>query len=198
MPTASLTGLEALLEALEADGPAVAYSLRRTAEALRGEGELRVGGVAAAIEDFTERCRRSEAATASQLAECGVPRLAGQRLGSVFSQRKVWTWLVGTESVRRLVQRLDGLTSDDPSLDLGPIQRQAELIRRTLAEATSAESLPADLQGEQLAAHPLSALVRLVGDDLTDNAWDQCQERVRGAFGPRVAVAAARGRLSCS
>lgn len=188
------------LTALEEDAPAVAYALRRTADALRGDGELRIASLTLVLEEFTERCRACESALTAVVAQCGVPRAEGHRLGSVLSQRRAWNWLTTTAVARQMLQSAERLQSVDDAVDLEAVRRMTRNLKDSLAEATLAENVPPELHSEVADQHPLAALVRLVTqrEALADGAWDECHTRVRNAFGPQLAIAAARGRLTCS
>jgi hypothetical protein len=197
--TCALSELDLQLEALEADAPALAYSLRRAAEALRGEGDLKAAAVSAALSDFSARLEDVAAKLRSLAVASGASPPAEQPSRSLGQLRDLWRWLSATETLRDAVARTRRLVAANSSIETDPIRQAIAETERALQESLSGGRIPEELHNAAAARHPLRAIADLAGDPsgLEDSAWDECRERVRAAFGAPLAIAACRGRLAC-
>lgn len=195
MNQATLEELEARFDALDEDRVAIAYALRREADALRGEGELKLRAIVEATKDFLGRWRdvaeRVFAADDAQACSGELP------LPSLPAMRGRLDLLLARLPAQAALRELRSLVDDGDSTNLQVIQEAVRRAEAELEAASELADLPMSFRDELSSEHPLGALRRLAdpSSDLADNEWDACVQRVRNAFGTEVGVAAARGRL---
>lgn len=186
MTPTTLADLESGLADLDEDRAALAYTLRREAEALLDRGPQQLTSVAEAAETFAKRFAELEA---------GLRELSSDEVASP------------TQSTAQLRERLAEARSRHPVMQL---LSTVSLLKGESASPsmesirTAAGQLEAQVhQGVALAVndlehHPLACLIRLVsaGTELSDDQWDQDLQRVRDGLGPSTATAVARGRIT--
>ena len=94
------------------------------------------------------------------------------------------------QSVRE-IRYVDGTDSSE----LQSVHRQVQMLEDSLDEAESSPDINRLVEG----THPANALLSLIrdGERLSDKDWAELQETVAEAYGPVIATAAVRGRLTC-
>ncbi|MCA9054307.1 MAG: hypothetical protein KDA75_10750 [Planctomycetaceae bacterium] len=195
-----LAELRTLWTSLDEDRTAVAYALRREAQTLRDDGELRLQTVIASTHEFQNRAEHLQ----SRLTACYADELNDdsativENPASLADYGRRLDWLEQCLPVRKLLRQAERLTSPVSSVDLAPVHRSLDSISTRLSPERRSAVFPAELAGSALAEQPLSQLIQLVGegDSLSNDEWQRCVDAVRDAFGPEIAAAAARGRLT--